>query len=220
MGKKSKTETGPSAFAKPYIQSGATAVQDAFTANQPNLANISNTLQSNMGTVLGQTLNNSGLAAANSYNTDVLGGKYLTGNPNLQGMIDNTNSSVANKVNASIGTRGGAGGSAQAQLLARELAKNETGLRYQDYNTERGYQQAAVGNAANLSNAGDNNIQTLLQYLSGQASIPQQGAQSYAASLGGLLGGYNTTTQSQGLGNTLAGLAGTGLSAWASGGFK
>jgi hypothetical protein len=220
MGKKSKTETGPSAFAKPYIQSGATAVQDAFTANQPNLANISNTLQSNMGTVLGQTLNNPGLTAANSYNTDVLGGKYLMSNPNLQGIIDNTNSDVANKVNASIGTRGGAGGSAQAQLLARELAKNETGLRYQDYNTERGYQQAAVGNAAGLSNAGDSNIQTLLQYLSGQASIPQQGAQSYASSIGGLLGGYNQTTQTQGIGNTLAGLAGAGLSAWAGGGFK
>ena len=220
MGKKSKTETGPSKFSQPYITSGANALQGAYEANKPNLDNISNVLQSNMGNVLASTLNNPNLAAASSYNADVLGGKYLSGNPNLQGIIDNTNNDVANRTNAAIGVRGGAGGSAQAQILARELAKNETGLRYTDYNNERTRQDGAVGQAAALSGANANNIQALLQYLTGQATIPQSGANSYSQSLAGLLGNYTSTTQSQSLGSSLAGIAGAGLAGWAGGGFK
>lgn len=194
MGKSSKQETGPSRFAQPYITAGANAVQGAYQANQPNIANISSFLQNNMGKVSSSLIDNPGLDAAGTYNSNVLGGKYLNSNPNLQGIIDNTNSDVVNRVNSGVGMRGGAGGSAQTQLMARELAKNETGLRYQDYATERGYQDKGVANATALSGANDNNIQALLQYLTGQAGIPQAGAQSYAGSLAGLLGPYNTQT--------------------------
>jgi hypothetical protein len=194
MSKKSKSTNDPSAFAKPYITSGANAVQSAYQSNQPNIANISSFLQSNMPSIGARLTNDPGLAAAGGYNNDVLGGKYLNGNPHLQNVIDNTNSDVANRVNASIGTRGGAGGSAQSAILARELAKNEGNLRYQDYATERGYQDHAVGNAAQLSGAGDNNLQTLLQYLTGQATIPQSGATTYASSIGGLMSPYQTKT--------------------------
>jgi len=221
MGKSSKQETGPSKFSKPYIQAGANALQGAYDANQPNIQNISSFLQNNMGNVAASTLNNPTLGAANTYTQDVLGGKYLgAGNPQLGALIDSTNSDVANKVNASIGTRGGAGGSAQAQILARELAKNETGLRYTDYNNERTNQQQASGNAASLASAGNQGIATLLSYLTGQAQIPQSSANSYAQSLAGLLGNYNTTTQTQSLGSTIAPIIGSGLSAWATGGFK
>lgn len=212
MSKTTKTETGPSKFSAPYITAGANAVQGAYQANQPNIANISSTLQNNMGQVLGSTLNNPGIAAAGDYNNAVLGGKYLNGNPNLQGIIDSTNSDVANKVNASIGSRGGAGGSAQAQIMARELAKNETGLRYQDYSTERGYQDKGVANAAALSGANDGNIQALLQYLTGQAAIPQSGAQSYASSIGQLLGNSQTQTSTPSAGSSIMSGLGTAAS--------
>ena len=220
MSKKSTTETGPSKFAQPYITGAANAVQGAYQGNQQNLQNISSVLQNNMGSVLGSTLNSPGMAAANGYNTDVLNGNYLTGNPHLQAMIDQTSGDVSNKVNAAIGQRGGAGGSAQAQIMARELAKNETGLRYQDYSNERNAQQQAVGGAANLAGANSSNINSMLGYLQQQATLPQSGANSYAASIGGLMGGYNNTTQTQGLGNSLSGILGAGLSGWAGGGFK
>jgi hypothetical protein len=220
MSKKTTTETGPSKFAQPYITAGANAVQSAYQGNQQNIQNISKLMQDNTGNVLGQTLNNPGLQQAGAYNSDVLGGKYLNGNPYLQGIIDNTNSDVSNKVNAAIGTRGGAGGSAQAAIMARELAKNESNLRYTNYNNERSNQQAAVGGAASLSGAGDSNIAALLSYLTGQAQIPQSGANSYAAAIGGLLGNSTTSTSTQGAGSTIAGLLGAGLGGWASGGFK
>lgn len=199
MSKKSKTTStnDPSAFSKPYISDAANGLKSANDANAGNISNINSLLQNNMGSVLASTLNNPTLGAANTYTNDVLSGKYLNGNPNLQGLIDNTNGDVINRTNAAIGTRGGAGGSAQAQILARELAKNETSLRYNDYATERGYQDKGVNDAATLSGANDSNIQALLQYLGTQATLPTAAAQGYASSVGGLLGQYNTQTQTQ-----------------------
>lgn len=211
MGKSSRTETGPSRFAQPYIRAGADAVQGAYNANRGNIANISDFLQSNMGGVANSLLNNPDLAAASGLNNRVLSGEFLGGNPHLQGIIDNTNSDVINRTNAAIGTRGGAGGSAQAQILARELARNEGNLRYADYNTERGYQNSAIGNATALSGANSNNIQTLLQYLTGQATIPQSGANSYASAIGGLLGNSQTQTSTPSGASSVAQGIGTAL---------
>jgi hypothetical protein len=210
MGKSSKQTTGPSKFAQPYIQSGANAVQSAYQGNQGNIANISQTLQSNMPAVLGQTLNNPTLAAANAYTQQTLNSDPAS-NPFLQQQIDLTNGQVANKVNASIGTRGGAGGSAQAQLLARELANNESTLRYNDYTAGLANKNAAVGQATAESAAGNNNIQALLAYLTGQATIPQSGANSYAGSIGSLLGQYNTTTKTPSVADSIGQGLGTAL---------
>jgi hypothetical protein len=162
-----------------------------------------------MGNVLASTLNNPAIGAANTYTQDVLSGKYLNSNPNLQAIIDNTNSDVANKANAAIGIRGGAGGSAQAQILARELAKNESNLRYQDYATERGYQDKGVADAAQLSGANATNIQSLLQYLTTQANLPTAQAQSYAQAISGLLGQYNTQTSTPSTASSIASALGT-----------
>ena len=57
-------------------------------------------------------------------------------------------------------------------------------------------------------------------------SVPQlaplMAAQDYGSTIGGLLGQYQntTTTQKQGLGGMLAGLGGSALAGWASGGWK
>jgi hypothetical protein len=219
MSKKSSSTTGPSSFAKPFITSGVNAAQDAYTGNQSNIADITQALKSNMGNVVNSAFNNPTLGAANAYTQQTLNSDPAS-NPFLQQQIDHTNSDVANKVNASIGSRGGAGGSAQAQLLARELANNESSLRYGDYTAGVANKNAAVGQATALSGAQNSNISALLSYLTGQAQIPQSGANSYASALSGLLGNSQTTTQSQGIGNTIGGLLGSGLAGWASGGFK
>lgn len=212
MGKKSsKTETGPSKFAQPYISGAANQLQAANAANAGNMANINSTLQNNMGNVLASTINNPTMAAAQGYTNDVLSGKYLSGNPNLQAIIDNTDQSVIDKANAAIGSRGGAGGSAQAQILARNLAQNEANLRYQDYATERGYQNQGIQDAATLSGANANNIQALLQYLTTQANLPTQSAQQYASAIGGLLGPYNSQTSTPSTASSIAQGVGTAL---------
>ena len=213
MGKKtSKQSSGPSKTSLPYLKAGSTAITDAYTGNQANVANITGLLNSNIPSVLGQTLNNPALGAASSYDQDVLGGKYLTGNPFLQQQIDATNSDVANKVNGAIGTRGLTGGSAQTQILADSLAKNETGLRYQDYTNERANMNTAAGNATSVAGAGNSGIQSLLAYLSGTAELPGQIAGQYAQGLGSLWGNSTTQKSTPSAFSNLLGLAGAGAS--------
>lgn len=211
MGGKTKTTTGPSKAALPNINAATNALGSAYQQAQPFVNAGTEALQAGLPQVLGQTLNNPTLGAANSYTQDVLGGKYLTGNPYLEQQIATTNSSVANGVNGAIGTRGLTGGSAQSQILARELAKNESGLRYADYNTERSRMDGAVGNAAGLSSAGNQGIGALLAYLQGGAALPGSVAGQYAQGIGGLWGNATTSTQSTNPG--VLGTIGAGLNA-------
>lgn len=222
MGGKTKTTTGPSAAALPNLNAATGALNTAYGQSSALANQGVGVLQSNLPTVLGQTLNNPTLAAANGYAQDVLGGKYLTGNPYLDQQIQNTNASVTDSVNSGLGSRGLTGGSAQTQLLARELAKNESNLRYTDYNNQMSRMDSAVGNAAGLSSAGNQGIATLLAYLTGTAQLPQSVASQYAGGIGSLWGDSKTTTQttSPGLLGTVGGLLGSGLAGWASGGFK
>lgn len=215
MGKKSsKSTVGPSKFAQPYISNAANSVRDAFTANAPNAANLSSTLNDALPGIASNTLNNPGVGAASTYDQNVLGGQYLgAGNPNLQQQIDNTNSDVANGVNAAIGTRGGAGGSAQAQILARELAKNETNLRYTDYNNERDRMGTAATNAGALATTQNQGIATLLAALQEGATLPTTNATGLASSIGGLMGNYTTQTKQASTFDNLMSLISAGSSA-------
>ncbi|AFN56753.1 hypothetical protein FBY51_0533 [Zymomonas mobilis] len=222
MSKKSKATTAPSRFARPYITNSANAIQQAYSDNQDNVSNINNLLQNNVRNVASKTLNNSDMDQADTYNQSVLSGKYLSpsSNPALSDILKNTNQDVSDSVNGAIGTRGLTGGSAQAQLLAKELGQTDSNLLYNNYNTERGYQQQASENAANLGDARNSSINTLGNYLTTTAGLPQSSSSVLASNMASLLGNYNTTTQNQGIGSTLASLAGAGLSGWASSGFK
>lgn len=210
MGGKTSTTSGPSKAALPHLNAASSALDSGYQQSLGLANQATGILQDNLPTVLGQTINNPALKAANGYTTDVLGGKYLDANPYFDQMLANSNANIANTVNGSIGTRGLTGGSAQTALLAQEIGKNEVGARSAQYNTERGYQQAAAGNAANLSNAGNQGIATLLAYLTGGAQLPQAVAGQYANGVNGLWGSSQTTTQKSNPG--ILGIAGGLLS--------
>ena len=156
--------------------------------------------------------------AAQGYNTDVLSGKYLTGNPQLQGMIDQTGRSVTDRVNGAIGVRGLTGGSPHSGILARQLADAETRLRYGDYDAERARMGQAVGQTGALVAAENSLLDPAFGAFDAQGQ-PIRDAAGYASGVGGLLGNYTKTRQKQGLGGTLMGLGGSALSGWATGGF-
>ncbi len=79
--------------------------------------------------------------------SDIIGGSQLNGNPYLQSIIDTTNASVGTAANRQFAARGmGAGiGTPYANLLTKNLAANEGGLRYQNYNDAAQRQLAAAG---------------------------------------------------------------------------
>lgn len=136
------------------------------------------------------------MASANGYADDVLGGKYLSaGNPNLQGMIDSTDRSVSNRVNSTFGAAGRTGGGAHTQVLGQSLADSENGLRYTDYNNERGRMDSVLGQAPALEAARYAGPAAALGIAGGAASLPYIGTGAYSSGIGGLVGQYNTQTQ-------------------------
>ncbi len=201
---KSKSKTKPTKFAEPYITAAGQAQGPAFEESsaigkqyQPRLDQASGLL----GSVIGGDYLRSGPAFEQS--------------PYLEGYIQDSNRDITDSVNGNFMNRFGSGYHTNA--LVDRLSDNEERLRYGDsvrrdglmqdsYARERGYQMGAVGDQAGLAQTA--------------TSLPQLAAGNYADAVGGLFGQYNKTTQKQGAGGLLAGVAGAGLSGWASGGFK
>lgn len=137
------------------------------------------------------------ITAARGYNADVLSGKYLdSGNPYIQDMIDMTGGDVRNGVSASLGTRGLTGGSDYAGIIARELAKNSTGLRFNNYNTERDRMGQAVSQVPGIIAAENGILDPAFQAYDAMQA-PVRAAVGAGQGVGGLLGQYQTVKTKQ-----------------------
>lgn len=220
MGKSSTTTTKPWKEAQPYILGAANTLQGTYNEQAGKIADAAGQVGGYLGTALdkygkGDATTN----AAQGYAQDVVGGKYLNGNPHLQSVIDNTNNDIMNQTQASLSLKGLTGGSNYADLIAKRIAQNTSNLRYQDYGNERQAMTQAASMAPSLNASQNSNLGPALSIL-GTYGMPLDAASQYAGSVGGLLGNYTTTKQTQGLGSSLAGILGAGLSGWASGGFK
>lgn len=166
---------------KPLYQQSATIGQQI--AAQPyqryggqRVADITPGMRSAISGIQGN-VNNPMLAQSKGYTSDVLGGKYLKGNPYLEdvlsssrrGITDTFNKTMRPQMEANLARQGAFGGSGwqqanadMSQQLAQQLADLEGNLRYQDYGTERGYQNQAAGQATNLAGIDLSNLQAAL----------------------------------------------------------
>lgn len=162
---KSTSTVAPSTYSQPYIDSAAATFKPGYDAAMSN----------NMA-LLPRV--NAGL----DYSGHVLNGDYLGGNPHLQGVIDKANADTTTGVNSRFEGAGRYGSGNYAGVLAKALLDNENQIRYQDYNTERGYQNAAPGQIAGLTGVA--------------SGLPQAAGSTYADQIAHLLGQYNTSTGS------------------------
>ena len=188
---KSKSTTKYNAQALPFINSATSAVQGAYQNNLGNVSDVTSALKSSFDNY---NVTNPNLTAAGSYVSDVLGGKYLNGNPYLQGIIDDTNSSVTDQVNALFSKAGQTGSSRQIGELGKQLASAENNLRYANYSDEQDRIANAISQATGLNSATNQNLATQLALGSGLTSIGTDAANSYANALASLWGNNTTTT--------------------------
>lgn len=195
-GSKQTTTSGPSAQAMPYLTSASSALQGAYNANSGNSAKIGQSLYDAFTSYSNGLNSNSTTNAAKDYVSSVLNGDYLSGNPELQNVIDSTNSSVTDQVNAIFARAGQNGSSRQYGELAKQLATNESNLRYQNYSDEMSRMSDAVAQALNLQSGDNSNISTLLNLATGATTLPMANASTLASGLGSLWGNSQTTTQS------------------------
>lgn len=215
----SKSTTGPSKFAKPYIKAAANEAQSVYDQNKGANAEIATSIQGLLPGVIDKyNAGNPAVKAATDYTTGVLGGQYAQGNPYLEQMIGRTADDVTDRVSGSLGTRGRTGGDAHSAILGRELATAENGMRYQDYSAERDRMAQAAGMAPGLAVADYAGIIPALSVAEAGAELPYAGINSYAGNIGGLLGQYTTTKNKQGIGSALLGAASQAAGAFAASG--
>jgi hypothetical protein len=212
------------------------------------------------------------------YYSDVLGGKYLNGNPYLDSVVSQGTDAATKAVNQRMAASGmGAGVSTPyTGLLAKNVEDASNSLRFTDYNNQMDRMTQVGGQADAQTNAGNQirlnagtaagnlynqdqqlkmgaasqadavrsdqvnqmlqagssqsglaqgqfaGVSPALSLLSEAASIPYTGIAAYNGGITGLSSGYGTqtSTQDQDFTSGMTGLLGSGLSGWASGGFK
>lgn len=157
-----------------------------------NVSDVTNALKTSFDNY---SVTNPTLDSANSYVQSVLNGDYLSGNPYLQGIIDDTNSSVSDQVNALFSKAGQTGSSRQIGELGKQLASAENNLRYTNYSDEQDRIANAITQATSLNDATNSNLATQLALGSGLTSIGTDAANSYANAIASLWGNNTTTTQ-------------------------
>lgn len=217
----SKTTTTTKPIYAPQIEGAANTVTGAYNAAAPGIAQSAGAIGGLVPGLIDKYNNGDpNIKAAEGYNTDVLSGKYLSGNPYLDQMISTTNNDTRNGLAASLGTRGLTGGSDFAGIITNALAKNEGNLRYSNYNDERTRMGQASALAPALAGADYLPLTAAMSAADAQQA-PVRAASGYGSTIGGLLGQYTNTTQksSPGLGGLISSLLGSAAQAYASGMF-
>lgn len=205
-----KTTSGPSAFAKPFISSAANEISDVYNQNKDANAGIAKTIQDLIpGLVNKYNDGDPNVSAATGYNTDVLSGKYLNGNPFLESIISKTSNDTLGKVGAAFGSRGAFGGTKYAEAAGRGVADSENALRYGDYNTQLGRMDTAASRSPSLAAADYLGITPLLATAQAGTELPFSAVNDYGSLIASLLGNSTTTKQSGNILQSLIGAAGT-----------
>ena len=211
---KSKTtsKNEPPSWAKPLILKGMEGASNVFDQQQPTLNKYSGMQMDTYGRVAPGA--EQGIMGSQGLVNDTLSGKYLNGNPYIDGMLAKTRENVTGNVNSQFSGSGRYGSDYHTGEMTRQLADAENSMRFQNYGQERAYQNDAVGQAQGLMNGSQG-------LLNNAAELPWIGVGALNGNVRQASNGYGTTTskQSGGIGQMLGGLAGSALSGWASGGF-
>lgn len=199
---RSTTTTEPPAFIQPYLQYGAQQAQNQYQQGGTPVVPFSP--QSEEALALQEARARSGSPvsrAASGYTADVLGGKYLGGNPNADAMFNKAALATQNQL-ASQFAGSGRDIVASAPARADQLNDLSNQFYYQNYNDERQRQQGLVPYAGQVANQDYTDISQLrgvggsIEDLARQyAGAPGQSLDDY---LGRVTGGYpgGSSTQS------------------------
>lgn len=143
--------------------------------------------------------------AASQYLNNVMGGGYLNGNPGLTAAMDAANSNTTRQFNTAVmpqlasqfSLAGRYGSGAQSQgisdatnNLATQLSNTNAGIMNQNYQNERGLQNAASGALAGMQSSAAGNLGNYMQNAAGNyLNMQTTGAQGLSANqLAGMQG--------------------------------
>jgi hypothetical protein len=186
------------------IEGAARDAQGVYNANAGNLAGISQGLNAQIPGLTARAFGDQpGVAQAQQYAQDTLGGKYLNNNPYVNDMVSLAREGAGDSINSYFGRSGRVGGGNHQERLAQGLSEAELGVRSGIYSQERQLQQNAAGMVPGLAQAQYAGIPTALQTAQVAAELPYTGVNNNSRNVGGLLGQYTNQRQSGGLGSLL-----------------
>jgi hypothetical protein len=193
-----KVDTTPWAPMQPFILDAATRTRNVFDQNQPMLNTLQSRITNNLPGLSQQAFGaQPGVAQAQGYATDVLGGKYLgQGNPYMNQMLDQTRQNVGNAVNSTFSMAGRTGGGNHAERAGQGMANAENQFRYQDYSAERDRMGQAASLLPSLTAAQYAGISPYLQATQTAANLPYAGLGALSPLLGAG-SGAGSQTQNQ-----------------------
>jgi hypothetical protein len=150
----------PADFVKPYYTQAAQESQNLYNTYRPEYFQGSTYIPFSPETELAlqaqtdRAIGGSPLVdEAQSQQLSTIRGDYLTGSPQLEQELNR----ISGKVNSQFATGGGYRSSANQEVLAREMS--DAALR--NYQSERGFQQQAIGAAPQMAAADYNDINQL-----------------------------------------------------------
>lgn len=188
--KKTKTKNEPWGPAKPYILKNLKQQDDVFTTSQPDLMRFAGNQRATYGRIAPGAEQN--IMGAQGLVNRNLSGQMMSGNPYLDAILAETRGNVAGTISDQFNPAGRFGSGMHIDILGRALAEQENKARYGDYQLERGYQQDAIGQAANL-------MQGSQGILNNAAELPWIGVQAANGAVRQASQGYGTTTQKEGM---------------------
>lgn len=197
-----KTTTGPSKQAMPYLQAGSSALQSVYDANKGNVAEIGSDLMGQYRRFSDSVTNNPTLGAARRFTADTINSDPAS-NPQLDNIINTSNNDIMDRINAIFSRAGQTRSSRQIGEVAKQLSANESGLRYNDWNTGMDRKAQAVQQAIAMGGLDNQTSAALTALAEGAATTPYLGAQILSQGLGNLWGNSTTTKQGSNIGQML-----------------
>lgn len=167
-----------------------------FNASQPDLMKYAGQQRDTYGAIAPGA--QAGIMGAQDLVNRNLSGANLNGNPYLDAILGKTRQDIIDANGDTFGMAGRYGSGMHTAIMDKQLADAENALRYQNYGTERGYQQDAIGQAGNL-------MQGSQAILNNAAELPWIGVQAANGAVRQASSGYgtSTTTQTPNLGEML-----------------
>lgn len=145
---KTTTDNTPWGPAQPYILKGMQQTGRVFDAQQPELEQFAKMQRDSYGRLAPGA--EEGIQGSQDLVNRNLRGDNLMGNPYLEQMLAASRANAINATNSQFESSGRYGSGQHAGILAGAIANAENAARFQNYGVERGYQQAAIGDAQQL----------------------------------------------------------------------
>jgi hypothetical protein len=211
---KSKSSTKPVYGAQ--IEGAARDAQGVYNANAGNLASMTQGINAQIPGLTARAFGDQpGVAQAQQYAQDTIGGNYLNNNPYVDRMATQAREGAGDSINSYFGKIGRVGSGDHMERLGQGLSEAELGVRSGIYGQERQMQQGAAGMVPGLAQAQYGGIPYAMQAAQSAAELPYAGVNNNSRNIGGLLGQYTNTTQTNPWGPMLLQAAGNAANAFA-----